>query len=45
MEVLSLKIKELIKDKEDKEEVNETEMEEVDMKKLKKDVEQESSRK
>ena len=40
MEVLSMKIKELIKDKE---EVNETEMEEVDMKKLKKDVEQESS--
>ena len=40
-----MKIKELIKDKEDKEEVNETEMEEVDMKKLKKDVEQESSRK
>ena len=40
-----MKIKEFIKDKEDdKEEVNETEMEEVDIKKLKQDVEQEKSR-
>ena len=46
MEVLSLRSKEFIKDKEDdKEEVTETEMEEVDMKKLKQDVEKESKRK
>ncbi len=40
-----MKIKEFIKDKETKEEVNETEVEEVDMKKLKKDVEKASSSK
>ena len=41
-----MRSKEFITDKEedDKEEVNETEMEEVDIKKLKQDVEQEKSR-
>ena len=45
MEVLSLRSKEFIKDKEDdREEVNETEMEEVDIKKIKQDVEKENRR-